>query len=273
MPSPTPPASSALLHAFACVLRPLVRLLIARGVNYQKASELLKRAYVESACADFAGADATGTRLSLLTGLNRKEIRRLTTAAEADKRPEDMLSFAAATHAMWRSARRWRDRHGKPKALARKGDGRGASFEDLVRAVTLDHRPAAVFNELARLGYIREDADGMVHLVDDAFVSAASEADRLTPFAENLADHADAAVDNVLAQRPPHLERAVFSDELSAQAVAALDAFVRAQWQKLHDETIRRAIQAEEDDIKAGRPRDTRFRLGVYVFTEKRKSS
>lgn len=251
------------------VLRPLVRLLIARGIHYQMASELLKRVYVDCASAEFAQAGATGTQLSLLTGLNRKEIRRLTTEAEADKRPEDMVSFAAATHALWRSARRWKDMRGKPKPLPRRSDGRRPGFEDLVRSVTRDHRPAAVFDELLRLGYVREDADGMVHATDAPFISAASDADRLIPFAENLEDHANAAVDNVLSSHPLHLEHAVFSDELSGESVDALAAFARTQWQALHDDLIRRAIAAEEDDIRAGRPRNARIRAGVYAFTEK----
>ncbi|MBL8514513.1 MAG: hypothetical protein JNJ55_11025, partial [Betaproteobacteria bacterium] len=55
----TPESSTAaLLAAFARVLGPLVRLLIARGVNYQMASELLKRAYVDSARRDFAEENA-----------------------------------------------------------------------------------------------------------------------------------------------------------------------------------------------------------------------
>lgn len=266
------PSAAALLAAFARVLRPLVRLLIARGVNYQMASELLKRAYVDSAQRDFANENATGSRLSLLTGLNRKEIRRLTTEAEEDKRPEDCVSCAAAVHAEWLAVRRWRDVFGKPKPLPRKGDKRRSGFDDLVRSVTQDHRPGAVFDELLRLGFIREDGEGQVHRVDGAFISKQSFADRVLPLAENLEDHATAAVTNVLSEAPPFLERAVFSDELSVQSVKVLETTMRARWKALHDDTVRRAIALEEADIKAGRTRDSRFRMGLYVFTGKRDS-
>src|SRR5438552_3265269 len=70
---------SAVLRALARVLRPLARLLIAGGVPIQAASESLKRAYVEAAHRHFGDEAATDSRLSLLTGINRKEVRRLTT--------------------------------------------------------------------------------------------------------------------------------------------------------------------------------------------------
>ena len=80
--TPGPPedgSSNRVLEALARVLMPLVRLLIARGITYQATAEVLKRVYVLAARKHFsAGGEATGTRMSLLTGLNRKEIRRLT---------------------------------------------------------------------------------------------------------------------------------------------------------------------------------------------------
>lgn len=259
-----------LLDTIARVLAPIVRLLIERGVSFQVTSELLKRVYVDAARRHFAGDDATGTRLSLLTGLNRKEIRRLTSEAAAEKRPEDIASFASATHAVWTSVRRWRDRDGNPKPLVRRGGGRQASFDDLVRSITLDHRPAAVLAELTRLGYASEDADGFVHLNRGAFLSQRSFGDRLLPLGENLEDHANAAVSNVLAPQPRFLERSVFSDELSAGSVALLAKQAEAQWRRVHDETIARAIAAEKADADAGRAGDMRIRVGMYFYAERK---
>lgn len=258
-----------LLDTVARVLAPIVRLLVARGISFQVTSELLKRVYVDTARRHFADDDATGTRLSLLTGLNRKEIRRLTESA-GEKRPEDMASFASATHAVWRSVRRWRDRDGNPKPLPRRTTGRQASFDDLVRSITLDHRPAAVLEELTRLGYATEDANGMVHLNTRAFLSQRSFSDRLLPLGENLEDHANAAVANVLASTPSFLERSVFSDEMSATSVTALATHAQAQWQRVHDETIKKAIAAEKSDADAGREGDMRIRVGMYFYAEKK---
>ncbi len=260
-----------LLDAVARMMAPLARLLIARGVSYQVAAELLKRVYVAAARRHFADDDATGTRLSLLTGLNRKEIRRLTSDAEMEKRPEDIASFASATHAVWRTVRRWRDRDGHPKPLPRRSVGRQVSFDDLVRSITLDHRPAAVLEELVRLGYAREDAEGLVHLNTQAFLTNRSFNDRLLPLGENLEDHASAAVTNVLSLDPKFLERSVFSDELSQESVEALSKHALAQWQRVHDETIEQAIALEKTDADAGREAGMRIRVGMYFYAEKKQ--
>jgi hypothetical protein len=80
--TPGPPedgSSNRVLEALARVLMPLVRLLIARGITYQATAGVRKRVYVLAARKHFSpGEEATGTRLSRLTCLNRKEIRRLT---------------------------------------------------------------------------------------------------------------------------------------------------------------------------------------------------
>ncbi len=261
-----------LLGVLGRVLAPLVRLLISKGITYQMASELLKRVYVQSALCHFEGEDtATGTRLSLLTGLNRKEIRRLTTDAAEEKRPETITSFASATHAVWCSVRRWRDRDGKPKPLSRHPAGREASFDDLVRSITVDVRPGAIYEELVRLGYAHEDGEGYLHLNARAFVSQRDFNDRLLPLGENLEDHAQAAVINVLSDQPLFLDQAVFSDELSEQSVSMLAQLARDQWQHVHEETVKRAIEAEAADAEAGRERNQRIRLGMYFYAEKKE--
>ena len=136
-----------------------------------------------------------------------------------------------------------------------------------------NHGMSAVYEELLRLGTIREDKEGMVHLVEPAFTSGKAFADRMFFFGENLEDHAAAAVTNVLADTPPFLERAVFSDELSAQSVEALSASAHRQWQVLHDRIVEQAIGLEAQDIAAGRPRDHRFRAGVYVYSDQKENS
>ena len=106
-PKPAANTSERVLETAARILAPLVRLLIAKGVTFQMASEVLKQVYVRVAQKQFADDDeATGTKLSLLTGLNRKEIRRLTSEELLESRVIPESSFAGAVHAVWRTQRR-----------------------------------------------------------------------------------------------------------------------------------------------------------------------
>jgi hypothetical protein len=257
------------LEAVARVLMPLVRLLIARGVTFQAAEEMLKRVYVLAARSHLKpGEEATGTRLSLLTGLNRKEIRRLTEGETKPVELEGITSHAAAIHAVWTSLRRFRDRNGMPRVLPRYSRDRQPSFDELVRHITTDHRPAALLEELTRLQLVDVDAEGNVTLRANPFLSRASFSDRLGPLAENLEDHAAAAVTNVLAAEPPFLERSVFSDELSEESAAGLQELVRRRWREIHDEVIAAAIACEKQDREGGKPGNSRIRMGMYFYSQ-----
>ena len=248
---------------------PLVRLLVARGVTYQATAEMLKRVYVLAARTQLKpGEGETGTRLSLLTGLNRKEIRRLTEGETKPVETEGITSHAAAIHAVWTSQRRFRDRNGMPRVLPRHARDRQASFDELVRQITTDHRPAALLEELTRLRLVDVDTEGNVALRANPFLSRASFKDRLGPFAENLEDHAEAAVTNVLAEEPPFLERSVFSDELSEESAAKLHELVRKRWREIHDEVIAEAIAREKQDRADGKPGDSRIRMGMYFYSQ-----
>src|SRR5258706_10102062 len=71
--------SPSIVAALRHLLRPLVRLLVARGVTYPMLAELLKETYIDVADRDFRldAKPATDSRLSLLSGGHRKDVRRL----------------------------------------------------------------------------------------------------------------------------------------------------------------------------------------------------
>src|ERR1700733_1292675 len=76
-PPPLPPA--LLLKAARRLMRPLVRLMMQSGLTFPVLADTLRRLFVEIAVADLL-IDAkarTDSRISLLTGVHRKEIRRL----------------------------------------------------------------------------------------------------------------------------------------------------------------------------------------------------
>lgn len=259
--------SNKLLDTFVRVLVPLVRLMIAKGVTFQMASEVLKRAFVRSANKHFVEDDAvSGTKLSLLTGLNRKEIRRLT-SDDPDKERAPMGSYATAIAAVWRANRRWRDREGNPKVLPRRTTNNALSFDDLVRAVTTDHRPAAVFDELERIGLIATEGNN-VRLVTSNLFSSANHQDNLARLSESIEDHLAAAVTNVIEPSPKFLEQSILSDELSETSAATLHRIARDEWQRTFNTVLEKSVALETEDAKQSRVAKTRMRIGMYFYSE-----
>ena len=143
--------------------------------------------------------------------------------------------------------------------------GPAPSFEALAQSVTRDVHPRSLLDELCRLGLARVEGE-IVHLVRDSFVPSDDGARMLGFLGTNVGDHLRATVANVLARDPPHLEQAIFADELSAASLAAFRQLMQAQWKALLAATVP-ALQALIDaDRAAGRTADQRVRVGLYTF-------
>jgi hypothetical protein len=251
---------SAVLGACRALLAPLAELAIARGLHHADLDELLRAAFVDAALA--AHPDVTPhravSRVSTATGLHRREVNRL---LQREPVTEAKRTPATQVFTRWLSDPAWRRHASLPRA------GAGASFETLAHSVTKDVHPRSLLEELCRLGLARlDEAADRVELMRERFAPAGDEPRMLGFMASNVGDHLRAAVANVLADKPRHLEQAVFADELSAESLQQLQPFVREQWQHLL-RTLAPALQkAIDDDATAGRPQDQRVRVGLYAY-------
>jgi hypothetical protein len=259
----------ALAAAIQALLLPLARLLVARGVPFAVAEEGLKIAMVQAAREAHAGAlqHRLVSRISTATGINRREVTRLTresgAAGEAPPR-----SLASAIFTRWRTAPEYRDSRGRPRPLARQGEQR--SFEALARSITQDVHPRTLLDELLRLGLATHDAErDIVTLALDTFVPAGDRTRMLDFLARNVGDHLSAAVANVLGHTPPHPEQAVFVDELSKESAAAAQAWLAQHWQQLLAAVVPFLERlGEEDAERPDSERTWRLRAGLYGYAE-----
>jgi Family of unknown function (DUF6502) len=257
-------ADTALRDALEQVLAPVAELCLARGLRFAVLEETLKRAFVDRARGAQPAAGARDiSRISAATGLTRREVTRITldVAARAAVRP----SPATQIFTRWMGNRRLHDKDGNPRPLKRQG--RAPSFEALAQSVTQDVHPRTLLDELCRLGLATVDEESdTVRLVRDSFVPSQDSGRMLSFLGANVGDHLAAAVSNVLAQRPPHLEQAIFADELSEQSTRAVRELVAARWKELLAGLVP-SIQALIDaDAKAGRRADRRVRVGLYSY-------
>ncbi len=240
---------------------------------YAATQELLKEAFVEAASAAHPGlaAHRKVSRIATTTGINRREVTRLTApeaaragAALARRPPR---SAASELHAHWRTHADWRDAQGRPLVLPRLGPA--PSFEALAQAITRDVHPRSLLDEMCRLGLARlDEAADTVALQGDAFVPSGDRSRMLGFLGDNVGDHLRAAVDNVLATgRPPHLEQALFAEGLSAESIEALRSLLREQWATLRQAVVPALEARIEADALSPGPR-ARVRLGLYAYNE-----
>jgi len=247
-------------------LRPLMRLLVKVGITFPVFADLLRELYIEVAVAMTDPARRTDSRISLMTGIHRKELRRWRTegAADRDEAPPK-LTLSAAIIARWTGSPSWLGEDGGPRPLPRAGR---RSFELLVSEVTKDLRSRTVYDEWLAEGIISLDADERIRLNEAAYLPKPGGEEQLYYFSRNLHDHVAAASANIIARStPPFLDRSVHYDHLTREQANRLEAIARKAAQRLLEQVNREAMRLVGDEPED--PAEThRVNLGVYVFAE-----
>src|SRR5690242_15801428 len=112
-------AADDLIWAATRILRPLVKRLLAGGVPFGQLETRLRELFVEVAERELAlpGRRQTDSRVSLLTGINRKVVRRLR-AAERQPGPRSFsMNYASSLISRWLSDAQTVERSGRPRPL------------------------------------------------------------------------------------------------------------------------------------------------------------
>jgi hypothetical protein len=265
-----------LQQALVRLLRPIVRLAITSGVTFPMIADLLRGLYVDVATRDLLLEERarTDSRVSLLTGVHRKELRRQRMPAATPEPPA--LTLSSQVIARWLATPALTEADGTPVPLPRLGAA--PSFEALVSAVTRDIRPRALLDAWLDQGIAVLDAQGRVRLQNAAYIPQADRQTQLFYFARNLHDHAAAAAANVSAAgSAPYLERSVHYDGLSAAAAGELVEVARDAATAALLEVNRRAMAIADADDAAHQgaeasARRHRVNLGTYLFATEEQS-
>lgn len=264
-----------LLAAVQRLLRPLVRLLVHFSVPYTVVSELLRWVYVDVAVREFPIADKpqTDSRISLLTGVHRREVKRLRRKGDLRFEAPRSATLGAQIIALWTTRKEYLGQDGAPRDLPYVAvTPREPSFEDLVRSVSRDIRPRVVLDEWLRLGVAELREGEVVHLVTDAFVPAKGADELAYFFGRNVHDHVAAGAHNLMGEEPAFLERSVFYNNLSADSVAELAELARERGMQLLREVNSRAAEMQKHD--SPRPQTKhRINFGLYFFSEESPSA
>lgn len=258
----------ALSRALDRIIRPLARLLLANGIPLQTAIEMLKQALVDSAEEDFS-LDAkarTDSRISLLTGVHRKDVKRLRQREAASREAPPAVSMGARLVSLWLTHPHFSADDETPKPLARlRSHGGEASFEALAEMISKDIRPRALLDELLRVGVASLTPDDRVQLNAEAFIPSASADERLYYLGRSLGDHMEAASRNVTGTPRPFLDRIVHYDAIPASAVDELRAAAGKAGMQALKNINRKAMEASAAPDGSAPQRIT---FGVYFFTE-----
>lgn len=269
MQSPTLPPS--LLSALQRVMRPLVRLMLRKGVTYTVFADLLKEVFVDVADREFRLDDKvpSDSRISLLTGVHRKDVRRLRSDGETSivALPEN-ITLGAQLVTAWTNSQPFCTAAGHALALPRLASAGGdCSFDALVATISTDIRARVVLDEWLRLGVVRIDEHDCVHLEAEAFVPQKGFDEKAAYLGHNLHDHASAAVHNLSGEGQPFFERSVHYDALAPVSVDTLRQAVAKEGMQTLLDFSRLAADLENLDLTSTEQRQ-RITIGLYFYTE-----
>ncbi|MEN8917143.1 MAG: DUF6502 family protein [Octadecabacter sp.] len=233
------------------ILHPLAVLAIRKGWLFPALADRLRHAYLAAAQSE-AGPDATDSRLSVMSGLQRRDIARLRDNPDAVPKPQRQPLTEII-------ARWWEDPAYDPMRLPVQDTGVGtdASFARLAKSVRKDVHPRTFLDMLIAAQAVQE-ADGYLCLLTKSYVPQAGSDDALAYLGDGVGDHLATAVDNVTLGKDG-FDLSVHYEGLSVDAIAQLDALWRKRIaETLHEmnETARAFPQTQNGTH--------RFRAGAY---------
>ena len=253
------------------LFRPLVRILLRNGVSYRTFSDLAKWVYVDVATKEFGikGRKQSTSRVSVITGLSRKEVKRMRQLPRPDDRASsERYNRAARVIAAWRRESDFLDAEGRPAPLPMVGSG--VTFTELAKRFSGDVPARAILDELIRVGAVEQLEDGMVCLLTRAYVPESSDADKLHILGTDVG-YLISTIDHNLKRDPigPFLQLKVAYDNLPDEVLPAFRKLSATRAQVLL-ESLDRWLAKRDRDVapKVKGSGRNRAGLGVYYFEE-----
>lgn len=255
----------ALSAAALRLLRPLVRVLLRHGMAYGSFAELARKAYVEEG---FKEVSATGNRptissVSALTGLTRKETKRLRELAVVDDDASSQrYSRAIRVISGWTSNSRFLTGAGAPAVLPM--DGPQASFSDLVREYSGDIPPQAMLSVLESSGTATVSEQGIT-LQSRAYVANATPGENIGILGADSAELI-ATIGHNLEATPDdrHFQRKVSNVLVHPDAVEAFRKFSNRKSQQLLEEYHEWLSAHEVDSSSDNTVEPSYVAVGIY---------
>lgn len=258
---------TALLTACKTFMQPIARYLLSNGIGFREFSEISKVAFVQVATEDYGirGRNTNVSRTAVLTGLTRKEVKRVRDKIRAGTdidSPE--LGRQAQLLDVWHHDPDFISEDGTPRELTMDGP---SGFRELSRRAGGDVPPGAILTELKNSDAVEESAEGTYRCLKRHFNPAGIDSYTAIRYGEVLRDLATTLCFNSVQtdETARHYEYRVWNDHVPEDEVASFHDLVRQRGTEvlefLDDWLASRQANTNDQDGEFGR-----CGLGLYYF-------
>jgi len=261
---------SHLLRATRRILRPVIRILLRNGITVAAFEELARKVFVDVAYEEFGiqGKPQTLARVSVITGLNRKEVGRLHKMDAVTDEDRSWWNRAGTVLAGWMTDTDFHSHAGFPLDLPFNGES--PNFVELVKKYSGDMYPRPVADELLRLGAI-EEVGGKLRMSSRGYAPNSDPAAMVDILGMDTAELVETIDHNIQADADQTLMQAkVLANNLPAKHLKAFNEFSKRVCLNALNE-----IAHWLNDHDAGKDQggtDARFSAGVGMFQINRLS-
>lgn len=253
------------------LLLPVARFCLRRSIKLQDIHFVFKEALLQAAQEELQkrGEAVSASRLSVMTGVHRKDVRTFTNDELVKTQPE---STASRIVAQWRHDSRFTTKRGSPRVLS--CDGLDSEFAELVRSVSQDLNPYTVLFEFERMKIVSKTKRGLtldVHFyMPRGDVSAG-----LSLLAGDMNDLIRSVEENVYdQQKKEHLHLKTEFDKIPARYQSDIQNWLLDEGSSFH-QRLRVFLSRFDRDFtgeKCDGERDTRVAVAMFSYSEESES-
>lgn len=247
------------------VARPVVRFSLRHGLKLQDVIEVLKAVFVDIAVehAHQPDRNLNVSRVSLMTGVHRRDIQRLRSREQPGEYEKDLVTKVIGR---WLTDRQFTTKDRSPRTLTY--EGAESEFFDLVRTVSSDVGPLAVLFELDRIQAVERTRSGL-KLVHESYVPQGDPGEGFELLARDSCDLLHAVEENVLMQKDPsNFHARTEFDNVRPAAIKDLKNWFLKEGHKFHAR-IRDIVSRHDQDVNPDRKfkgKGMRVVFGGYSF-------
>ena len=256
------------LKALRLLFRPVARILLKAGVNWKELIEVCKATYVEVATEDFGirGRPTNISRVAILTGFSRREVRRLRDLLNGEELAViDRMNYATRVLSGWYADADFLDDAGQPRCL--EVTGSNPSFETLCSRYSGDVPATTMLKELHHVGAVEKTADDKLVAKTRYYQPVLTDPAQVLRSGSVLEDIGQTVAHNLhrSSDEPSRFEVRASNTNIPESAVPKFREFIEQEGHAFLDRVDAWLTEHEDSESDTG----VRLGLGAYWIEER----